>query len=517
MALCLGVGGESFAAKSKYRRSKFTSDETHMSADRRTVLLTTGEDRVVDIDFKPNADRGIMIGNPKIVATTLVTQGDEAQILFKPLSAGETNVSIRDDEGNLKIIFVVRVVGTALERTAAQLGDLLKEVEGIQIKIVGKKVVIDGEVLVPSDYSRIFSVISDKVYGEQVLNLATLSPYAMQLLSKRIQLDVGSFAPNVKTRVVNGQIWLEGTVDNFDQARRAQLVAQLYLPELRPGDPLEGHPSVQRLPPRGLVQNFIVINPPPPKKEEKLVRVTIHFVELAKDYQRIFGFKWQPGFTSDPQVSVNSTTGSNAADATSFTATLSSLFPKLQSAQVAGYARVLKSGTVVVRSGQPAKLTEKTVIPFAMVGPNGQVVTSQAGVGLQMGVTPAILGTSDDIQMDLKMEQVNLTGRAGNTPITAEHSVETKVYVKSGESAALAGVSSNDVKTDFNKDDADQGNFQQGSGSQTKALFNLNRSKNYNKKKTQFVIFVTPQIINNASEGTQDLKKNFRIKAEMSQ
>jgi pilus assembly protein CpaC len=39
-------------------------------------------------------------------------------------------------------------------------------------------------------------------------------------------------------------------------------------------------------------------------------------------------------------------------------------------------------------------------------------------------------------------------------------------------------------------------------------------SKNYQKKKSQFVIFVTPQIIENASEGTEDLKKNFRVKVK---
>jgi pilus assembly protein CpaC len=328
---------------------------------------------------------------------------------------------------------------------------------------------------------------------------------------------VNTFAPNVRTRVVNGQVWLEGTVDNFDQAKRATIVAQLYLPELRPGDALEGEPTVQRIQ-RGLIQNFIVINPPPPRKEEKLVRVTIHFVELSKDYNKLFGFKWQPGFTQDTQVQIgtNQAGQSGASGGTSFTATISSLFPKLQSAQNAGYARILKSGTLIVRSGQPAKLADQTVIPFPMVGPNGQVVTSVANVGLQFGVTPLILGGSDDIQMDLKMEQVNLTGKAGTTPITAQHSVETKVYVKSGESAALAGVTSSDVRTDFNKDDPNQGTFGQSeSGAQTDALFNLLRSKNYQKKRSQLVIFVTPQIMQNASEGTADMKRNFRVKADL--
>jgi pilus assembly protein CpaC len=92
------------------------------------------------------------------------------------------------------------------------------------------------------------------------------------------------------------------------------------------------------------------------------------------------------------------------------------------------------------------------------------------------------------------------------------HSVETKLYVKSNESAAVAGVNGSDVSTSFN-DDPNPGSFEtpNGGGGQ---LFNLMRSKNFAKKKTQFVIFVTPQIIDNASEGTDDLKKNFRVKVK---
>ena len=55
------------------------------------------------------------------------------------------------------------------------------------------------------------------------------------------------------------------------------------------------------------------MNPPPPKKQEKLVRVTFNFVELSKDYNKLFGFKWQPGFTADPQITVGSGSANGAS------------------------------------------------------------------------------------------------------------------------------------------------------------------------------------------------------------
>jgi pilus assembly protein CpaC len=87
--------------------------------------------------------------------------------------------------------------------------------------------------------------------------------------------------------------------------------------------------------------------------------------------------------------------------------------------------------------------------------------------------------------------------------------VETRLYIKSNESAAVAGVNSSDVGTDFNADPS-PGIFDAG----TDPLFKLIHSKDYTKKKSEFVIFVTPQIVESASEGTEDLKKNFRIRVK---
>jgi len=510
--------GSAGQLKKKYKRSRVTYDQAEGLADRRRLLLTTGEDKAVDLNFEANmTPDGISYGNPQVVTAVLARIGDRRQVIFKPLKAGETTVTIRDNNGDIGVIFVVRVTGSDLLRIKSEISDLLKDIEGITIRIVGAKVVVEGEVLVPADYGRLYAVISDKTYLEFVLNLTTLSPMAMQFLANRIQTDISAFAPNVKTRVVNGMIFLEGTANSLDEAKRAASIAALYLPEIKPSSLLEKDVTAQRQAQRNLVQNFIMILPPPPRKNEKLVRVTVHFVELAKDYNKVFGFKWQPGFTSDPYLTLGQAgSGAAGASSASFGGTISSLLPKLDSAQTAGYARVLKTGTIIVRSGQPAKLVEQTQFPFMTGGQNGQMTAQSKDVGLSISVTPQILGQSEDIQMDMDIDQTDLVGRApnnGGAPTTAKHTISTKIYVKSNESAAVAGVNSNDVGTDFNKDDPGAGSFGQSGGSATTVpLFNLLHSKAYRKKKTNFVIFVTPQIIDDASQGTEDLKKNFRVR-----
>lgn len=521
-ATALGAEGDSVAApeapakKSRFQRSRLTSDETEAMADRRNLLLTTGEDRAVDLKFEVNAGaNGIAIGNPTVVTTTLVKAGDKRQIVFKPLKAGETTVTVRDNDGTLRLVFAVRVTGSNLLRVAGEVRNLLRDIEGIEIRIVGPKVVIDGEVLVPSDYGRLFAVASDKAYSDFIMNLATLSPLALQVLAKRMQEDINTFAPNARCRVVNGRIFLEGQVDSLDQAQRAMKIALLYVPEARPAGLIDRDQSAQRFSLRdgGLIQQFLVVNPAPPKKEVKLVRITVHFVELDKDYAKVLGFKWQPGFTAAPTITVGQgASGGASAAGASFSAVISNLIPHLANLQNSGYARVLKTGTLIVKSGQNASLVENQVIPFSIPAANGAAAPGEAKVGLNIAITPKILGQSEDIEMELKINQINAVGRvvAGAAPITSEHKIDTKLYVKSNESAAVAGVVSSDVGTEFNKDDPQSGSF----GAGTDPLFTLIHSKNYHKKKSQFVIFVTPQIIENASEGTEDLKKNFRVRAK---
>lgn len=523
VGLLLISGGPAHAAEStiapekrKYYRSKTTFDEQEINADKRTILLTVGEEKIVDIDFPiKDKDKQIAEGNKTIAIAQLIKIGEKRQLVFKPLKAGNETVTIRDDEGNLRLIFTVRVTSGALEREASEVRELLKDVDGITIKVVGQKIIIDGEVLVPAEYTRVFMIVSDpkSPYAPDSVNLVQISPVALQIMAKRIEEEIKGFAPNVTARAVNGMIFLQGSAENFDSARRAAEVAKLYLPEVSPDTPMKKDSNpLKLLPPRSMIQNFIVVNQSPPKRTEKLVRVTVHFVELSKNYSKFFGFKWQPGFTADPQITFGAqANGAPGASSGSVTGTISSLIPKLDSAQVAGFARILRTGTVVVRSGQPANMNATEDFAFAVQGQNGQSAAAKESVGLVMAVTPSILGQSEDIQMELELKQSAISGRSpSGTPLTARHEVKTKLYVKSGESAAVVGVTASDVGTDFNVDDPSRGSFE----GTTSKLFDLKRTKGYRKKKSQFVVFVTPQIIENASEGTDDLKRNFRVRTK---
>ena len=56
------------------------------------------------------------------------------------------------------------------------------------------------------------------------------------------------------------------------------------------------------------------------------------------------------------------------------------------------------------------------------------------------------------------------------------------------------------------RDDPDGDSTTDGGG----PLFNLLRSKKYVTSKSQYVVFITPEIIESATAGTEDIRKKFR-------
>lgn len=504
-------------------RTKYTSNSTEAQADKVTEVMAVGISKIIDINY-PGALRkeDISIGNVQILTVESVSIKGKNRLIINPLAKGETSIQIRDPKTqDVPIIIYAVVTEQNLYRVYSDLKDSLKEVEGIQIKIDGNRVLLTGEVYTPNDYGIVANVISDPALAGLISNRITMSPISLSALAKRIETDIQAFAPTVVTSVLNGKIILEGTVDSEGLKARALKRAEWYLPEVKLINPIEkdSENTAKSDKPIQIIQNDIVVEAPPPKRDNKLVKINAHFVELNKDFLKAFGFKWQPGFTADPSISIGTSEAgsatSSAAGGFTFSGTLSSLFPALNSMQNAGYGRVLKSATAIVKSKEKLKIGDTQQIPSQTIGSNGAIASGPpTTVGFSLEVTPTIM-QGDDVDISFSMSQVNVVGRgAGNAPITANHNVDSRIYLKSGEVAAVTGISGQDVTTSFNRDDPKAGAFASGgNGPSTTPLWTLLRSKNFTKKKSQFVVFLSPQVIDSASEGTKELKNNFRIKS----
>ena len=193
------------------------------------------------------------------------------------------------------------------------------------MRVVGRRVVIEGEVLTPM--TGVAWLRSNEVYDKGLIfNMASLSPLTLQYIARKIQEDVsGTFAPDVKARVVNGQILVEGTVDSKEKTKMVENIANMYLPDIKTPALSERDPSVAKMNRPPLVVN-VVEKIPPQKRDDKMVRVTMHYVELSKDYVNGFGFKWRPGITEQANLQIGKTeAGAPGVTGSGLTATISNL------------------------------------------------------------------------------------------------------------------------------------------------------------------------------------------------
>lgn len=464
--------------------------------------LAIGIDAIetLDFDFSPN----ISIGNEQLLRLVIVPQ--KRQIVFKGLKPGpRTSVTIRDTAGDVRLRYLVSVTATGKSNEVRELRELIGDVEGLEIGIRGGKVVVSGEIVVPDDIGRVSKVLANY---PAVLTLIELSPQTQRVIARKMSDELAkNNLRDVSVRVVNKAYWLEGVVSNKAKKELAMIIARAYLPpKLQSLASGEGRFAT---PEQADIIDFIAINEKKePQPAPKMVKVTSQFVELAKNYSRIFAFKWAPLMGEDgSRISIGQTESGNITSTSSGTlsATISNLFPKLNSAKAAGYARIIQSGMVIVRDQQKGNISKQTQIPFA-VGSGDFTKASTASVGLTMDVQPRIL-EQEKIELPINL-QVSVGVGATSPPQTTQNAINTNLVLKSKESAAIGGVVQNQSATDFDNPNNDPAPTT--GNPPPSALFRLFRAKNYNTTKSQFVIFVTPEIIESASVGTEEIRRKFR-------
>jgi pilus assembly protein CpaC len=500
--------------QNKSKKNKdIISEKSESSAYQEEVLLIVGLQKTYDLKFEPCTVGGsyeecMKVANPSLVKVQFEPQ--RKQLVFTPLKKGETTLTLRNEDGDIALKLNMVISESNLTRRVQELKDLLRDIEGIEIKVVADKIVIDGEVIVVSDLNRLYAVISDSAYKDLVLNLVTVSPIGYQMIAQKMQQEINN--PNVKVRVLNGYFILEGQVESEAQARQAEAVARgllqgYTLPTYNlqgPNTPIE---IIQNKPGKsGPIINRLAIAPKKPKPPEKMVRITVDFVELSKDYLRNFGFNWSPSLSGDGGsigFGMSSTGGMTSTSNGALSGTISNLFPKLQTAQNAGYARILEETVVIVKNNKEAAVNRTTTIPFVFqaVAPNGAPTntTKDFSVGADLKIKPII--ENETITLDIGYSYSSALGQSPAGVTTLNNNFKTVAIVRNNESAALVNVIQNTASTTFNKNPP--------GGESANPIFTLLRSKAFQKNKSQFVVFITPQIIDSASDSTEDIKKRY--------
>jgi len=472
--------------------------EAQLNVEEKEFEIVLGIDRTEKLDYAPSTQ--IQVGNGSIVKVTLIPQ--KREITFTGLKPGKTSVTIRNTVGDIKSKYLVIISANDQSRTVKELKDFLGKVEGLEIGVKGETVYVGGEIIVPNDIGLVAKVLNqDKFAG--VLYLVELSPQTERLVARKMQSEIQkNQLRDVTVRVVNGSYWLEGIVGSETDKRRAEAIAVAFYPDKiatlgeRTGQVITARKQA--------IQNFIQVNQKQkPQPIPKMIKVTAQFVELSKDYSKVFGFQWRPIIGNNSgSINVGRT---NAGDVTTgssntLSAVISNLFPKLDSAKQAGYARVIQSGIVIVKDKVEGTISKSEDRRFSL-GSNEFTQGQTAKAAFTVRVNPTIL---QEEKVDLRLGVDVSTNVGQDPPVTQSNTINTQLVVKSKESAVVGGIVVNKSATDYDK--IPGADLEQGQS----LLFNFVRGKSLVSTKSQFVIFVTPEIIESASAGSEEIKRKFR-------
>jgi len=192
-----------------------------------------------------------------------------------------------------------------------------------------------------------------------------------------------------------------------------------------------------------------------------------------------------------------------------FTATvtgvISNFIPKLKNAVDTKRGRVIQTSAITIENGSTGTINKVTEYPY-IVTTAEKTDAKTFKVGIQIEMTPKILGIADSSQdigfNPVKVEVSQLVSMSANgLPITTNNNISTAVNLKSGDTAAIGGIIQN----------IGYKGYSEGSGD-SNVIIDLTRSKSFQRNKTQFVIFLTPEIISSAAEASKRAKENFNVK-----
>ncbi|MEK7358600.1 MAG: BON domain-containing protein, partial [Bdellovibrionota bacterium] len=260
----------------------------------KTISLFMGFEHTESLPFLPEGAK--FKGTYKKVTKISVDRGSQV-LKFNAIKPGFATFSIYDAQDKKIYDFELTVEKSDNAKIAAEIKALLSDIEGITVKSINNKVVVDGQVLLARDMNRILSVISE--YKDRASSLVTLSPNAQRKIALAIANDINN--QEITVRSVNDKFILEGVANDQAEKDKAEAIAQMYVPDLvkETGEEMGKIIKLRKT----FVLNLITVKAAPPKDPGKIIQLVVHFVELNKNFQKSFKFQFTPTLEDNSNIS----------------------------------------------------------------------------------------------------------------------------------------------------------------------------------------------------------------------
>src|ERR1700694_5919688 len=220
-----------------------------------TISLGVGQQKVIQVGNW----HGVAIGEPDVADVKQVGGGNE--LLVTGVGEGRTSLLVwRHNDTRLSYVIVVRKQDH--REVVSEVRALLGDREGIQIRVVGDRVYLDGETITTDDYERVQQITqlypSVKSFVRPSGNAKKLAAEALNKAYQKNGLK------GVQANVIGSTLFLEGWVDSAEDMKKVDLCTKAV------GERAENMVSV------GL---------------KKMVLVEVDFVEVSYGDNKLVGLK----------------------------------------------------------------------------------------------------------------------------------------------------------------------------------------------------------------------------------
>ncbi len=344
----------------------------------------------------------VSLADPGVAEAMLVDEkgGERRQILVTALKPGRTDLLLWEGEGSVPRRVVVSVAEFSAERFAAEIKELTAGIEGLLVRTLGDKVVLDGKLLTTRDKERIDLIA--KAYP-QILNLTTVDLEGHQdTIAEEIRRRVGS--RDLALQAAEGRAILRGTVPSDADKTAAAQMAQAYFKD---------------------VVNELQVAPDMVEVEATFARIQLS--DLKKAGRNL---------PADLTALLTGTAGTGQSPVYSASAKLPLLIEALKAQ---GKATVLASPHLSTVSGSEASFHSGGEQGIRVAGANVADVKFKK-YGLLLKVKPQLL-SDGRVRTSLSIEvSAPVEGAAGGEPAFTTFTTESEVVCAEGEAVVVSGL-----------------------------------------------------------------------------
>jgi len=348
----------------------------------------------------PEGIKNVIVQKKEIVDARPAADGKTLTVAG--LAEGTSDLRIERMQG-AELLYKV-TVRADLQKMIDEIRELLTDVEGVEIKAVGSKVWLRGNVATKTGYDMVEKVA--EAYGGTVINGTKLDRSTTgKILCRLILDDIGS--DTITARLVEDTVILEGVVYSQADAERAVQLAQRRNPK---------------------VLNLMSV-------QQAIIETDVKFIQVATDNNTDFGFNVLDSMNIQAQGGLQ---GGNTGKPSLTYGVTGTASAKINALLGANRAKLLNEENVSANSGEEGQ-TQVGGVSYIPIAGNVGGTVEKVPFGVILKVKPVLQG-KDSVVSTVTVEVSSPLASGPGGFAQEKSATSTTVRCKIGESIFLSGL-----------------------------------------------------------------------------